>query len=528
MANSFFEAEAERRAAHMRVARERARSSAEIRVASVVGAHGALFTSLRRGAIQTHDRLDEESLIPMFSASRNSIRSALKLLADEGLVSRAPRLGTEVVARLLDVPLDIGSGWGPDAEAGDYEIIVTDERWVAATPISQRLLHTTHSRVHQTEVIDTFHGKPCMLYTRFTLADGARRPLVTGPDDADFRELFEQTYGSPLGSVECWVEAKAASGRSAARLDVHVGTPLIVKSRVLKDAAGVPREYSISHYPASRINMSARAVGGLTSAGRDSDAPEPVADAALTRDSPSQELRRSSATTLHTELRAAIRDGLVRLGEELDEEALAVSFATSRATVREALTHLAKEGILRRSRDAGAVVSSPISRFSLASGRPYEAAEQSQFQSEVLSSARVPVPPFLSGVLTSDTGRVHRDEHVSYRAGKPIMIFVRYSDGTLAAPRPLTSETGDADFASLFRRSYGLSPGVIESWVHAIRADEQIARRLDVAPGTVVLLLERLTHDSLGTVRELSHSYILAGSVSLQIHQDVHQDRVPA
>jgi len=523
---SISDPEAERRAAHKRAARERARHSQEVRLASVVGAHGALFTSLRRGALQAQDRLEEEELIPMFSASRNSVRGALKLLAAEGLVTRAPRRGTQVVARPLDVPLDIGAGWGPGPEPTDdsRRIVVTDQRWVASTPVSRWCLRTDEPQVFQSAVTEIHRGRPVMLYTRFTLTEGADRPLIVGNDDGDFATLFQRTYASPLSRVECWLDAKAADKHAAARLEVPVGTPLIVKSRVLTDAHGRRREYSISHYLAAQVTMSSQALDEM--GGRE-PVTELASDASVVGDPdplPARDdLLRRSATDLHTELRTAIRTGMLDRGGRLDEERLARAFGASPTTVRAALARLQREGVVARDRD-GVVLAAPISSFSLHSGRPYAAADQPHFRSERLTSSLVQVPPFLRGMLESPSGRLHRDEHVSRRDGRPLMIFIRYSDGGMAQPRPLTSEAGEDDFAGLFRAAYGKLPGRIDSWVHAIRADEQIARRLDVAPGTVLLLLERLTHDVDGVARELSHSYILAGVVSLGIRQDVRPE----
>jgi GntR family transcriptional regulator len=50
--------------------------------------------------------LDEAVLIEDFSVSRNTIRDALAILRDEGLIERSPRVGTHVVARKLDHGLD--------------------------------------------------------------------------------------------------------------------------------------------------------------------------------------------------------------------------------------------------------------------------------------------------------------------------------------------------------------------------------------------------------------------------------------
>ncbi|MFT4262551.1 MAG: GntR family transcriptional regulator [Nocardioides sp.] len=520
MPPSFFD-ENERRLAHMQAARDRARAAEQLRLTSIVGAHGALFTSIRRGSLAADDRLDEATLVPMFSASRNSIRGALKLLAAEGVVSRSPRLGTKVVSLPVEVPINVGNGWDP--AAAPHQTIVTDARWVASTPVSRHYLRTEESAVFQLEVTDLFEGRPALLYTRFTLAEGAERPLVTGEEGDDFHAVFKAAYGSPLARVECWIEAKAADESAARRLEVEPGTPLIVKSRVLWDATGAPREYSIGHYPAATVSLTSHVdahvdfqAGGLAASPADAvPARTEVKHAAVTDEVPPEELRHRSIPDLHTEIRTAIRDGMVSPGAQLDEHDIEVAFGADPTTVHSVVEQLRAEGLVRRDPATGTLTATPITDLTLDSGVPYSSSEGPRYEGELLASARIQMPPFLGELLPAGSDRVLIDEHLVRLDGRPIMIFVRYSDGRLARPRTLTLENTTEDFETLFTRSYGLAPGRIESWVHAIRADDQIAPRLQVRPGSMLLLLERLTHDAKGELRELSHSYIAAGPVAL-------------
>ena len=54
------------------------------------------------------ESLDERQLIDDFNVSRNTIREALSALTEEGLIERAPRIGTHVVARKLEHGLGVG------------------------------------------------------------------------------------------------------------------------------------------------------------------------------------------------------------------------------------------------------------------------------------------------------------------------------------------------------------------------------------------------------------------------------------
>ncbi|MCM0621150.1 UTRA domain-containing protein [Nocardioides bruguierae] len=523
MPNPHLASEADRRAAHRRAARTRVPPGADPRVPSVVMAHGALVASLRHGAIKTDDRLDEDTLIPLLSASRNSVRGALKMLAEAGLVSRFPRRGTAVVAELLDVPLNLGVGWG-DAVPGEHQIHPVEARWVPSSPVTRRMLATAADRVHLSRCVDSMNGCPAMLYSRYTLAEGIDRPLVPGPADGDFSALFERTYGQPLAGIDCWVGATSATAEAAQLLHVPVGTPLLVKSRVLKDAGGTPREYSVSHYVASRVNMSAHVAASpvpgrsLPPIGLDaSDAP---ADATHARHAP--DLRpRTSVLDLVEEIRACVRDGQLPVGSVIVPACVASQFGADEECTRRALGRLHREGLLERDPEGVIRVVESVFAFELGSGRPYRDDEQHRYQSEVASSTRVVTPPFLEDVVPAREGRINRDEHVFRRDGQPLMLFIRYTDGHQRTPRPLTCETREADYGRLFFASYGTLVGSIDSWVHAVTADAQISKRLRVPEGSTVMLLERVMRDVDGTVRELTHSYIAGGRVSLGVSQVV-------
>jgi GntR family transcriptional regulator len=499
-----------------RDAHERARHQNQIRVASVLGAHGALFTSLRTGFLRQDDQLDEARLGPMFSVSRNAIRGALRLLAAEGVVSREPRNGTVVISAAEDVPLGTGLGWNESSYAG-REVVVTEQRWIPSTPMTRYYLRTGSEWVHATELSDSYDGRPDLLYTRFTLTEGAWRPTVTGPQDGDFASLFRRTYGSPLAAVDCWVEATGADDRSAARLRVPAGTPLIVKSRVLYSADGVPREYSISHYPAAHVVLSAD-VDSI-------DEPRPAgmpgtAGPALVPGAPrSGVLRRRSSIDLHTELRAAIREGLFAVGDRLDEEELADIFGTTRNTVRRVLAQLVAAGLVHRSRRGGTVVTSAVADYTLNAGMPYRPDERHRYRDECLASATIPTPPFVAGLLQTDSPLVALDEFLLYRDDRLMTAYLRYVEPS-AAPRPLTSSRRE-DFQTLFTRAYGEPAGSLKHSLHAVRADERVARRLGLPPGTILLLSERVIHDVHGRPRELSHSYHLATHVSLACHHEL-------
>jgi GntR family transcriptional regulator len=505
-----------------RVAHDRARQQGRSRIASVPGAHGALYTSLRTGILSMGDHLDETHLVPMFTFSRNAVRDALRILADEGIVSRQPRNGTIVVAKSAEVPLSIALGWDEDVHP-HREVVVTDRRWASSTPTTRLYLRTPSDRVHLTEATDMYDGQPSMLHARFTL-DGGERPLVASPaSDHDFRVLFESTYGSALAAIDCWVEATSADERTAACLGVVPGTLLIVKSRVLHGSDGVPREYSVSHYIGAEVSFSAT----VDSTGQPRTARTRPSVVGSRTDEPVDQTRTSlargrSSASLHAQLRAAVREGLYQTGDRFNEEEIAEAFGASRNTVRLAMAQLADEGIITRSRRHGTTVTATIADYTLNAGMPFRPEELCHFDDEELTSQEISTPPFISELLQTESPSTRLDEYLISRDGLPTTAYIRYT-GTDTGRRPLTCSAGD-DFEELFTRTYGAPVGRIAHSLHAVRADRQIARRLAVPTGTVMLLAERLIHDRQGRPREFSHSYHVAADVSLASRHELRAE----
>jgi GntR family transcriptional regulator len=494
---------------YRRVTRERALRDHRVRLRSVTSVHGALRSSLRTGLIEADDRLDESTLVDRFSVSRNAVRAALGLLVDEGLVSRSPRAGTVVRSDITDVQIDNGVGWRT-AGVESYHCEVLERRWVAATPLTRRYLADDASRVHLTELVLVRRGEPAMLYTRFSLSDGAERRLVLTSSDTHFDAEFTQAYGSPLGAVDCWVEAVEADGRVAAQLRVPVGTALLVKSRVLWSADGTPREYSVSHYLAARTALSTRT--------RRDRMPRPVparvvVPRARTEVDPAALPLRQSAASVHAELRAAVRSELLPGGARLDEQELARCFGVSRNSMRRGLARLADEGLVRRNRRTGTMLERTIADLTLDNGIGWDPAEAERYRAEQLSVATVPTPPFLARILRTEEPTITVGEYRVYRGGLPFIVYLRYSRSG-APTRPLSCDS-PADFDEIFARAHGSEVDRIETTVHAVRAHERTGRLLDVPPSTLLLLKERLLIDGSGTPCEFSHSYYAAAGVAL-------------
>lgn len=236
------------------MSRERAQQNEDIRQRSPLRLHAQIRSGIRRGMVGASEKLDEELLVRTYSTSRNSVRAALSLLAEEGIVSRERRFGTIVMDGIHDVPIGNGTGWDAD-ESYLHEMVLTGSSDIPTTPLLAGLLQTDAETVTVHQLIDYREGEPFLIYISYAASSGKRRQFTSESPTQTFEDLFECAYGSPLARIDCSVQAVSSDERTARLLKVPTGSALLLKERLLIDADGVPREFSHTYYIASRTAL---------------------------------------------------------------------------------------------------------------------------------------------------------------------------------------------------------------------------------------------------------------------------------
>ncbi len=244
--------DAEQRRLDYERARARRRAGAPGPQGSPLRVHAQIRAGIQKGLLEDWARLDEKRLIEEYSASRNSIRTALSLLADEGVVTRRPGAGTVVRGSIEGIGLHTGLVPGQDDQVGAIVETLASET-VPATPFIRSQLGAVLVRV-VTELASR-EGRPYAYYIDYTASESPRRPRTYDQPDEVYSELFRRTYGVPPGQVACTVQAVACDQPTAKLLDVATGSTLLLRERRLFDAAGVARELSYCYYVASRVAL---------------------------------------------------------------------------------------------------------------------------------------------------------------------------------------------------------------------------------------------------------------------------------
>jgi GntR family transcriptional regulator len=193
---------------------------------------------------QIHDgdvvgSLDERSLIDDFRVSRNTIRDALAILTDEGLIDRAPRIGTHIVSRKLEHGLDALQGLQETFRMhGDVRNTVKIATLVDAPRAVARRLRLDDAQAVYIERLRHLDDEPISLDITYLVPDLGIPLLQHDLENNDVFALLEQISGTPLGHAAMTVEAVDADPHSAAHLEIASGTSLLLLERLTHLADG--------------------------------------------------------------------------------------------------------------------------------------------------------------------------------------------------------------------------------------------------------------------------------------------------
>ena len=216
----------------------------------------AIADELRRrvesGELGTGHLLPSESeLSGAYEASRVTVRKALELLRDEGLIDSRQGFGWFVATD--PVPQALGRlGTIEDqleALGVQSERRITSFRFVAAPARVRQVLGV--DQVLEVRRINLADGQPFARVTVWCPDDLGSRLSRQDVEKAPFYELV----GVPIGGATQTIGAVVADGRDAEQLAVPVGSPMLRCERITRDTDDRPVLLSVFLFPAHRTEF---------------------------------------------------------------------------------------------------------------------------------------------------------------------------------------------------------------------------------------------------------------------------------
>lgn len=177
----------------------------------------------------------EMELCKMYGASRTTIRRAIKMLQEEGIVKVKQGRGTTVLDYRTTQRLNQVTSFSETLKAKGYEISAGSISIEVVKPpknIADTLLLFEDERAYKMTRIQEVNGKPIAILTNYL-----RREIAPGlvGDVGKFISLYEHLetkYGVIITSARDTITAKSANEEEAARLGLVIGSPLMVDIRV--------------------------------------------------------------------------------------------------------------------------------------------------------------------------------------------------------------------------------------------------------------------------------------------------------
>lgn len=213
------------------------------------------------GTLPSGTRLENEiAMGERFGLSRPTMRRAIQVLVDKGLLVRRRGVGTQIVhgsitrrAELSSLYDDLAQdGRGPTTEILTHEIL-------APSPELAKKLGVEFD-------------KPIQHIRRLRSADGApiaimENHLLEAPtvlrEELEHRGLYEilRERGTTMRVARQFVSARAATKEEAKLLDVKVGSPILTLERTAYDQSGRIVEIGHTHYRPDRYTIEFTLVG---------------------------------------------------------------------------------------------------------------------------------------------------------------------------------------------------------------------------------------------------------------------------
>ncbi|WP_076196638.1 GntR family transcriptional regulator [Mycobacterium sp. GA-1841] len=199
----------------------------------------------------------EADLAAEFFVSRNTVREALGVLKNEGLIERGTKVGTHVAARKYDHGLDALVGLKETfKDYGDVRNEVRAVQRLTAPPaVARKLALEPGTQVVFIERLRYLADLPLSLDLTYLVPDIGEQVVSHSLETNDIFALIERVSGFRLGGASLALEAVSADPHTAATLDVPNGSALLMAERLTSLDDGRPVDLEYIRMRGDRITM---------------------------------------------------------------------------------------------------------------------------------------------------------------------------------------------------------------------------------------------------------------------------------
>lgn len=211
------------------------------------------------GELKPGDRLPtERELCDTYDVSQITVRQAIQMLVNDGLVVRRPRTGTHVAQRKFNQDLIRLTSFSEDMRSrglrpGGRVLTMVEEPADAAVAV--RLKLALKEPVVRIERLRTAENEPMAIEVfriQSSLCPGLAQRDIEG---VSLYDILTKAYGLDLAWADQSFEASTASQREAATLEIRKGAPVLRVERLTYTSTRHPLEYTTSVYRGDRYKL---------------------------------------------------------------------------------------------------------------------------------------------------------------------------------------------------------------------------------------------------------------------------------
>ncbi len=205
----------------------------------------------------------ESELMARFAVSRTTVRQAMGLLEEKGLLTRRPGKGSFLSRPKLQVELSELTGFVEDMVALGLQAsarVIKTELITPGPPVTDHLKLPPGARVVYIERVRLAEEEPISFDVTYLPQEVGSQIAQEDLEIHPIFSLMEDKYGIPLGEADYAIEASNAPARIARLLDIPSGSPIFIIERTSFSNTGEPVDYEKLHYRADKIRYHMRLI----------------------------------------------------------------------------------------------------------------------------------------------------------------------------------------------------------------------------------------------------------------------------